>query len=109
MEVDHVTSAARAAAPSEGKIARDGFFLHYRVYGEGFPLLVLSGGPGLDCDYMEPVARELVSSNMAILVELRGTGRSCPPEINSQTVNYKLYLADLEALRQHLALDRWTL
>ncbi|MHB8654559.1 MAG: alpha/beta fold hydrolase [Terriglobia bacterium] len=109
MEVDHVTSAARAAAPSEGKIARDGFFLHFRIYGKGFPLLVLSGGPGLDCDYVEPVARELASSNMAILVELRGTGRSCPQEINPQTVNYKLYLADLEALRQHLALDRWTL
>ena len=99
---------ARAGDPREAKVARPGFDLHYRLYGEGKPLLVLSGGPGFDCDYLEPVARELASSNLAILVELRGTGRSRPPEINRQTVNLKLYLADLEALRESLKLERWT-
>jgi len=103
--MNHLT---RAADPREGKIARPGFDLHYRLFGQGKPLLVLSGGPGLDCDYVEPVARELASSNRTILVELRGTGRSLPPRINRQTVNLKLYLADLEALRESLKLDRWT-
>jgi len=98
---------AWAADPREGKIARLGFDLHYRLFGQGKPLLVLSGGPGFDCDYMEPVARELASSNLTILVELRGTGRSRPLEINRRTVNLKLYLADLEALRESLKLDRW--
>jgi proline iminopeptidase len=72
-------------------------------------LLVLSGGPGFDCDYREPVARELSSANSAILVELRGTGRSRPPRIDRETVNLKLYLADLEALRESLRIDRWIL
>ena len=99
---------AWATDPGEGKIARPGFDLHYRLFGQGKPLLVLSGGPGFDCDYLEPVARELAASNLTILVELRGTGRSRPPEINAQTVNLKLYLADLEALRESLNLDRWT-
>jgi proline iminopeptidase len=98
---------ARAAEPREGKIPRAGFDLHYRLYGQGKPLLVLAGGPGFDCDYMEPVARELAASHLAILVELRGTGRSRPADINRQTVNLRLYLADLEALREGLKVDRW--
>jgi proline iminopeptidase len=104
-----VANLARAGDPREGKVARPGFDLHYRLYGQGRPLLVLSGGPGFDCDYLEPVARDLASSNMAILVELRGTGRSRPPQINRQTVNLKVYLADLEALRESLKIERWTL
>jgi proline iminopeptidase len=103
--MDHFAWAAGSG--SEGKIARPGFDLHYRLFGQGKPLLVLSGGPGFDCDYLEPVARELASSNLTILVELRGTGRSRPSEINRHTINLELYLADLEALRQSLKLDRW--
>jgi proline iminopeptidase len=103
-----VPHLAWAGDPREGKVARSGFDLHYRLYGQGRPLLVLSGGPGFDCDYLEPVARQLASSNLAILVELRGTGRSRPPEINRQTVNLKAYLADLEALRTSLKFERWT-
>jgi proline iminopeptidase len=98
-----------AAQVREGKLDRGGFDLHYRVYGGGAPVLVLSGGPGFDCDYLEPVARELSSSHSAILVELRGTGRSRPPAIGRETVNLKLYVADLEALRQSLRIDRWIL
>jgi proline iminopeptidase len=104
-----VPHLAWAGDPREGKVARPGFDLHYRLYGQERPLLLLSGGPGFDCDYLEPVARELASSNLTILVELRGTGRSRPPEINRQTVNLKVYLGDLEALRESLKLQRWTL
>jgi proline iminopeptidase len=99
---------AWAGDPREGKVARPGFDLHYCLYGQGRPVLVLSGGPGFNCDYLEPVARELASSNLAILVELRGTGRSRPAQINRQSVNLKVYLDDLEALRESLKLARWT-
>ena len=88
----------------EGKLPRAGFDLHYRVYGRGPSVLVLAGGPGFDCDYLEPVARELSSSNSTVLVELRGTGRSRPPSVDRETVSLKLYLADLEALRDVAAL-----
>jgi proline iminopeptidase len=93
----------------EGKVPREGFDLFYREYGSGAPLVVLSGGPGFDCDYMMPVAAEISKTNRAILIELRGTGRSLPKSINPDTVNLKAYLSDLEALRTHLKLDRWTL
>ena len=71
------------AQAEEAKISREGFDLWYRTYGSGRPVLVLSGGPGLDCDYMEPVAQELARKNQAVLVEQRGTGRSRPPVVSS--------------------------
>jgi proline iminopeptidase len=96
------------AQAGEARISRPGFDLWYRTYGTGRPVLVLSGGPGLDCDYLEPVAQELARKNQAILVEQRGTGRSRPPVVDAQTVSVKACLSDLEALRTHLKVERWT-
>lgn len=90
------------------KVARDGFDLYYRVSGAGRPVVILSGGPGFDCDYMTPVANELAKSSQTILVELRGTGRSRPQLLSRDTINVKSYMDDLEALRVHLKLERWT-
>ncbi len=98
-----------ALAPAgEAKIPRDGFDLWYRTYGSGPPVVLLSGGPGLDCDYLEPVAQELAKKHQVLLVEQRGTGRSRPAVIDKETVNVKASLADLEALREHLKIARWT-
>ncbi len=96
------------AQAGEARIPRDGFDLWYRTYGSGPPVVLLSGGPGLDCDYLEPVAQELAKKNQVFLVEQRGTGRSRPPVIDKATVNVKASLADLEALREHLKIARWT-
>jgi hypothetical protein len=34
----------------DGKIPRSDFNLYYRFAGAGHPVLILSGGPGDDCD-----------------------------------------------------------
>jgi proline iminopeptidase len=104
-----ITLAAAAQDAREDKVPRDGFDLYYRIYVSGSPLVILSGGPGFDCDYMLPVARELSKTNQVILVELRGTGRSIPSAINAQTINLRVYIADLDAVRNHLKINRWTL
>jgi proline iminopeptidase len=92
----------------ETKVARDGFDLYYRLAGAGRPVVILSGGPGFDCDYVTPVANELAKYSRTILVELRGTGRSRPQLLSRDTINVKSYMEDLEALRAHLKLERWT-
>lgn len=88
-------------------IPRAGFHLYYRSLGGGEPILILSGGPGDDCDYLLPVASEAAKYGRAILLEQRGTGRSLPPNINKSTMNLALYLEDFEALRVHLKVQRW--
>ncbi len=79
-------SLTLAAEVREGKLPRPGFDLHYRVYRPGAPVLLLSGGPGFDPEYLAPVAAALPGS---ILVDLRGTGRSIPPKLDHDTINLK--------------------
>jgi len=98
-----------AQSPETRRVARAGFDLYYRVYGTGAPIAILSGGPGMDCDYMGPVAREIAKTNRAVIIELRGTGRSMPPVLNPQTINVDEYVSDLEAVRADLRTERWTL
>jgi proline iminopeptidase len=93
----------------ENKIQRAGFDLYYRTAGSGRPVLILSGGPGDDCDYMAPVALEVAKFGQAILLEQRGTGRSIPPALDSTTISLATYLGDMEALRAHMNVERWTL
>lgn len=100
--------ASEAQKPGEGKVLSNGLEVHYRTYGTGSPLLILSGGPGFDCDYMQAVAQELGKNYRAVLVDLRGTGRSIPAVINHETVNLKLTLADLEAIREQIGVERWS-
>ncbi len=103
-----IVGALATGQTTDTKVVRPGFDLYYRVSGAGRPVVILSGGPGFDCDYLTPVASEIAKSNQAILVELRGTGRSRPSVISPETINLQGYLEDLEALRTHLKLERWT-
>ena len=89
-------------------IRRDGFDLYYRSLGTGEPILLLSGGPGDNCDYLFPLAERMSKYAHVILLEQRGTGRSMPPNLDKTTINLKLYLQDYEALRTHLKLQSWT-
>ena len=91
-----------------GKIPRDGFDLYFRTAGSGDPVLILSGGPGDDCDYMLPVAAAVAKHHKAVLLEQRGTGRSLPPYTGAATINLALSLADFEALRTQMKAERWT-
>jgi len=90
----------------EGAIERGSFTLHYRTVGTGRPLLLLSGGPGFDVDYMMPLAQKLGASYQCILLEQRGTGRSQPPTLTAETINVGLMVDDIEALRNSAKFDR---
>ena len=93
-------------AAGEGSVQREGFTLHYRTVGSGAPLLLLSGGPGFEVNYMSGIARELGSSYKCILLEQRGTGRSRPPNPTPAQMTLKLSVEDVEAVRASLNIDR---
>lgn len=87
----------------------DGVTLHYDVAGKGRPMVLLSGGPGFSSEYMKPVAEHLKSRYKAILFDQRGTGRSTLATYDAATLEHKKLVADLEALRRALKVEKLTL
>jgi proline iminopeptidase len=80
--------------------------LLYKDYGQGEPVLVLMGGPGFSGDGMEPVAQMIAKRGRAIVPDQRGSGGSMPKDAKAITLDATL--ADLEALRKELGLEKWT-
>jgi proline iminopeptidase len=101
------TVAVAAGGSSEGEVRVPGGALHYAVLGEGDPLLLLAGGPGMPPDYMQPIATGLGTKHRYILLDQRGTGKTRQDALDATTVNLDTYVADVEALRAHLQLDKW--
>ena len=69
----------------------------YRQVGKGRPVVLLHGGPGDTCDYLEPLAA-LLADYSCILYDQRGSGGQPPFE----TVGIADLLVELEALREEL-------
>jgi proline iminopeptidase len=87
---------------TEQFVYSDGVRLWTISEGSGRPVVLCNGGPGC-CDYLAPVAAMLDDTAQVIRFEGRGCGRSDPqPPYTVETC-----LADLEAVRQHYAIERW--
>ncbi|MDX3452414.1 alpha/beta hydrolase [Streptomyces sp. ME02-8801-2C] len=84
--------------------AYDGTKLAYRVLGEGPPLVCLPGGPMQDSVYLGDLGG-LSAHRRLIMLDLRGTGRSAVPE-DPASYRCDRLVDDVEALREHLGLDR---
>jgi proline iminopeptidase len=80
----------------------DGAKLWTSRQGEGFPVLLSSGGPGC-CDYLAPVAGLMDDLTEVLRWEQRGCGRSEAVE----PYDLARCLADLEGLRKTFGLERW--
>lgn len=101
--------APRPPLPIPGlakSIQRPDLLLHFKDYGQGEPVLILTGGPGFSGESMEPVAQMLAKRGRAILLDQRGTGESQPKVDEAITLDGTL--ADIEALRKELGLNTWT-
>ncbi|MFD7321780.1 alpha/beta fold hydrolase [Streptomyces sp. NPDC059875] len=83
----------------------DGTELAYDVRGEGGdPLVCLPGGPMRDTAYLGELGG-LAAHRTLIVLDLRGTGASAEP---ADPASYRCdrQVADVEALRRHLGLER---
>ncbi|MDT9689076.1 alpha/beta fold hydrolase [Streptomyces sp. P9(2023)] len=82
----------------------DGTELAYDVRGEGEPLVCLPGGPMRDAAYLGELGG-LAAYRRLIVLDLRGTGASAEP---ADPASYRCdrQVADVEALRRHLGLER---
>lgn len=84
--------------------AYDGTELAYRVLGDGPPLVCLPGGPMQDSVYLGDLGG-LSAHRRLIMLDLRGTGRSAAPK-DPASYRCDRLVDDVEALREHLGLDR---
>lgn len=89
--------------------SHDGTTLYYEVIGKGEPVLMLSGGPGFSPDYLRPVAEKLSDKYSFVLFHQRGTGKSPVDKYDAEALSIDKLVGDLEALRNELKLERWTI
>jgi pimeloyl-ACP methyl ester carboxylesterase len=84
--------------------AYDGTRLAYRRIGDGEPLICLPGGPMQASAYLGDLGG-LSAHRSLVLLDLRGTGDSAVP---ADPAGYRVdrLVADVEAQREHLGLDR---
>lgn len=81
-------------------------YLYYHTYGNGDPIILLSGGPGNYAFQIEPIAKELSKKYKAVLFEQRGTGRSIPNLFDSTTINLTAALNDINLLIKKLNINK---
>jgi pimeloyl-ACP methyl ester carboxylesterase len=85
----------------------DGTKLAYHVLGDGPPVVCLPGGPMQASVYLGDLGG-LSGRRQLIMLDLRGTGESAVPE-DAATYRCDRLVDDVDALREHLGLDRMDL
>jgi proline iminopeptidase len=105
-------SAALAAtgAPEKGQtFETGGVSIYYEVIGGGSrsPLILVNGGPGFDHRYMHcsDAWDRLAAGRKVVFYDQRGNGRSSPIK-EGQSCLLADQIADLDALRGHLGLEK---
>jgi pimeloyl-ACP methyl ester carboxylesterase len=84
--------------------AHDGTDLACHVFGAGAPVICLPGGPMQDTVYLGELGG-LSAHRQLIMLDPRGTGESAIPE-DAGSYRCDRLVDDVEALREHLGLDR---
>ncbi len=81
--------------------------IYYESFGEGDPILIINGGPGMNSRGFRSIGKLLSKGYRTIIYDQRGTGNSVLPEVTSETITMDLMIEDIEALRRHLQVESW--
>lgn len=87
----------------------DGTQIFYEDLGKGETIILLSGGPGLNSDYLKELYKVLKNKYRCIILHQRGTGKSLLKEVNKETVNMSRYIEDMNGLYNELGEEAFTL
>lgn len=97
-------------AQTEGyAINTDGSKTFYKTFGKGEPLLIINGGPGMNSNGFEDMAKTLGENQQTIIYDQRGTGKSKLSKLNTKTISMKIMADDIESLRKHLKIKKWNI
>jgi proline iminopeptidase len=83
--------------------------IHYRVFGDGDPILIINGGPGMHSDGFSALAQTMGNTHKAIIFDQRGTGLSKLEPVNASTITLDLMIEDIERIRETLQIEQWVL
>jgi proline iminopeptidase len=105
-----VAGAAATARPTEGYLeASERVELYYRFLGTAdAAMVVVHGGPGLDHAYLLPDLEPLAESYTLVNYDQRGGGRSTLVA-GGADLGLQAHIADLDAVRRELAIERMVL
>lgn len=90
----------------------DGHILSYEQVGrpDGTPVVYLHGGPGAGCTPNQRTSFD-PERHRAVLFDQRAAGRSTPHAseegVHWASIDMDHHIADIERLREHLAIERW--
>lgn len=85
----------------------DGVSLNVEELGEGLPVIVLHGGPGIDHSMFRPYLDPLAEGFRLLYVDGRGQGRS--ERVDPKTLSLEVFARDVDLLAEALGLDRFAL
>src|SRR6266516_7570555 len=85
----------------------DGYNLNVEEVGNGFPLIVLHGGPGLDHSMFRPYLDPLGDQYRVLYVDERGQGRS--DRVDPATLSLEVFARDVDLLAEALELESFAL
>jgi len=88
--------------------AAGGARLYMEVVGEGAPIVVVHGGPGMDSRYLRRGLAPLSNYGQAVFYDQRGTGKSEGP-LESDYLTFLQFVDDIDAVREALAVERISL
>jgi proline iminopeptidase len=92
----------------EGYVDAKGVLIYYQTIGQGAPLMIVHGGPGVAHDYLMPYLLPLARGNKLIFIDERGSGRSEKLEDATQ-YTVENVVEDVESVRQALHLGKISL
>jgi proline iminopeptidase len=85
----------------------DGVSLFVEELGDGFPLVVLHGGPGMDHTMFRPYLDPLSDEFRVLYVDERGQGRS--DRVDPASLSLEVFAHDVDLLAESLGLERFAL
>jgi len=91
---------------SEGHATVNGVAHFYRTIGQGEPVIVLHGGPGMWHEELLPFFDDLAHDHQVIFYDQRGNGKSLMPEITTENFTVEWLVSDLDELRKAWGFDR---
>lgn len=84
---------------------RDGK-IFYQKKGQGTPLLIVHGGPGMNSSYFMPYMDELAKDHEIIFYDQRGSGKSLETPLDANHINIGQFVEDMDRVRNHLGFEK---